>query len=94
MQCKVLDDLGINKEEMHHPVKHILIGKKDIVMIDFERCSFSEKVKNVTQFIQFITSTNLSKILNEKGIFFDKEKLRDVAKNYKEKREIKLEDIF
>jgi len=59
-QCYKIDKLGIDKFEMHHPLKHILIGKK-IVMIDFERCKFSEKPKNVTQFCQF-----LSQKLNKK----------------------------
>jgi len=49
----------VNKFEMHHPTKHILIkagkpSRKTVVMIDFERCRWTEKPKNVTQFVQFL----------------------------------------
>lgn len=57
-QCRILDKLKINKKEMHHPIKHILIYKKP-VMIDFERCYYAEKPKNVTQFCQFLRLNNL-----------------------------------
>lgn len=58
-QCHVLDKLHVNKFEMHHPTKHILItagkpSRKTVVMIDFERCRWTEKPKNVTQFVQFL----------------------------------------
>lgn len=58
-QCRVLDQLHITKFEMHHPTKHILIkqgkpSRKTVVMIDFERCRWMEKPKNVTQFVQFL----------------------------------------
>ncbi len=52
-QCRVLDKLKINKLEMHHPLKHILIKKK-ITMIDFERCYETDYPKNVTQFINYL----------------------------------------
>src|SRR3989344_6722401 len=58
-QCRVLDKLHVNKFEMHHPTKHILIkagkpSRKTVIMIDFERCRWTEKPKNVTQFVQFL----------------------------------------
>lgn len=52
-QCYALDKLNYNKEEMQNPYKHVIIGKKT-VMIDFERCKKTMKVKNVTQFLQYI----------------------------------------
>lgn len=52
-QCYKMDKLGIDKFEMHHPLKHVLIGEK-VVMIDFERCKYSKHPKNVTQFCQFL----------------------------------------
>ena len=55
-QCRILDELKINKEEMHHPVKHVLIDKNKIGMIDFERCHYTEKSKNVTQFLDYLFS--------------------------------------
>ena len=32
-QCFVMDKLGINKLEMHHPVKHVLIKKNKKVLM-------------------------------------------------------------
>ena len=74
MQCRVLDKLKINKFEMNHQFKHILIGKK-VVMIDFERCSYSEKPKNVTQFAQS---------LDKLSIETNKSKMKKALKRYKE----------
>lgn len=59
-QCRTLDKLKINKKEMHHPIKHIIIDKKP-VMIDFERCYYTKKPKNVTQFCQFLLVKKLVK---------------------------------
>lgn len=73
-QCRLLDKLKVDKFEMHHPVKHILIGKK-VVMIDFERCKYSEKPKNVTGFCQFLVK-NYKKV--------DNLKLINLLKKYKE----------
>jgi len=58
-QCRVLDKMHVNKFEMHHPVKHIVIkpgkpSRKTVVMLDFERCRWTEKPKNVTQLTQFL----------------------------------------
>ena len=53
-QCKILDDLKINKEEMHHPYKNIIINKNKAYLIDFERCHFTSRVKNVNQFKDFL----------------------------------------
>jgi len=78
-QCRILDELQVNKLEMNHPTKHILIKKgkvsrKTIVMLDFERCKQTEKPKNVTQFCQYITKHNLK---------VDKKKLMQVLRDYK-----------
>ena len=81
-QMKTLDDLGITKEEMAHPQKHIIIAKKP-VLIDFERAHFALKPSNLTQFCQYLTSTNLSELLRGKNINIDKEKLIGLAKAYK-----------
>jgi putative serine/threonine protein kinase len=91
-QAHQLDILGINKLEMTNPYKHIIIrkkpGKKDrtlieAVMIDFERCRYSKKPKNVTQFVQFLVSANVERILQSKRIFLDKEKILAKARGYK-----------
>tara|TARA_Y100000310_G_scaffold340046_1_gene434582 strand:- start:201 stop:1418 length:1218 start_codon:yes stop_codon:yes gene_type:complete len=83
-QCYLLDRLGVNKEEMHHPFKHILIDKfGQPIMIDFERCNRTEKPKNVTQFIEFIS--RLKKELAKKRMIIDVEQLRKLAGEYKSK---------
>lgn len=58
-QCRTLDKLKINKKEMHHPLKHVLIDKKEITMIDFERCYKTEKPKNVTQFLDYLLTNKI-----------------------------------
>lgn len=85
-QCKLMDDIGIAKEEMHHPVKHVLITKSQKpVMIDFERMHRNRKRHNVTQFCQFIISGHLCRLLKTKGFVIDKKRIIILAKNYKQK---------
>ncbi|HLC71891.1 MAG TPA: HemK2/MTQ2 family protein methyltransferase [Candidatus Nanoarchaeia archaeon] len=82
-QCFVLDQLKINKEELHHPFKHIIITAHHYpVMLDFERCSETDKPKNVTQLLEFFC--RLEPLLKSKNIIFDKEIVRKMAKEYKE----------
>ena len=69
-QCRVLDMMGITKEEMHNPRKHIIIGKK-IVLIDFERTKKTDKPKNVTQCCQYFSRQ------------FNMPELRELARQYK-----------
>ncbi len=84
-QTFALDSLKINKEEMHRPLKHILIDKQgQVTMIDFERCYKTDKPKNTTQFCQFILSRQ--KELNAKGITISREELINAAKEYKNKQ--------
>ena len=73
-QCRVMDTLGVNKLEMHHPVKHILIRKGKPVMIDFERCKRTLKPKNVTQLCQFLVKI---------GFTVDRETLETLLRVYK-----------
>lgn len=65
LQCRILDQMHVNKLEMHHPVKHVLIRKgkitlKNVVMIDFERCKHTLQPKNVTQFCQYLLKLHWS----------------------------------
>lgn len=59
-QCKTLDELKINKEEMHNPIKNIIIKKNKPILIDFERCHFTSRPKNVNQFKQFTKKFNIA----------------------------------
>ncbi len=83
-QCRALDKMGISKKEMTRPYKHILMSCHGPVQIDFERATETEKPKNVTQLSQWLISGRLNETLKHKGIQFDKEKIRVLAKQYKE----------
>jgi len=76
-QCYSMDKLMVNKEEMHHPLKHVIVTNVgNPVLLDFERCSNTEKPKNVTQFIEFICRMD--------GITVKIDELRELAREYKE----------
>jgi HemK-related putative methylase len=78
-----MDKLGINKFEMHHPIKHILIENNNPVQIDFERARHTDQPKNVTQFCDFLISKDMTKLLANKKIKFDSDELINAAKDYK-----------
>ncbi len=82
-QCFILDQMKVNKEEMHNPLKHIIIDAKNMpVLIDFERCYETEKPHNVTQFVDFIGKRQ--KLLLKKGFAFGLKELREAAVKYKQ----------
>ena len=83
LQSYTLDKLKIDKEEMHHPLKHIIIDRKNPYLIDFERTNYSIHPKNVTQFCQFLMSSQLNSILRNKNMSIDKNRLIELAKVYK-----------
>ncbi|HIG96056.1 TPA: methyltransferase [Candidatus Woesearchaeota archaeon] len=80
-----LDKLHINKEEMHHPLKHILVQRKkrglEIVLLDFERARYEQKPHNVSQFCEFLCRARA--ILQKKGLQVSIQKLRSAAQRYK-----------
>ncbi len=53
-QCYNLDLLGINKQEMTRPMKHVIVKGNKTTLIDFERARKAEETHNVTQFCQFV----------------------------------------
>ena len=65
-QCRQMDILGINKLEMHHPVKHVIVKGRTVTLIDFERCYFTPRPKNVSQFSQFLCSERVRSLLSGK----------------------------
>lgn len=84
-QCFILDKTGVTKEEMHHPFKHIIIQQSmEPVLLDFERCSSSEKPQNVTQFVEAIC--RLHKELGKRKIVIEAAVWRSSARAYKELR--------
>jgi predicted Ser/Thr protein kinase len=86
-QCRRMDRIGMNKMEMTNPHKDIIIDEKDTalnpVIIDFERCRFAARPKNVTQFCQFLTKGNMRTKLEKNKIFLDKENILNLAEAYK-----------
>ncbi|MBI2576991.1 hypothetical protein HYV84_07290 [Candidatus Woesearchaeota archaeon] len=86
-QCYTLDKLGINKEEMSHPQKHIIIGRrtKRPVLIDFERCHYTEKPGNVTQFTSYLLSNLIHRLLKGIGLRFTRKGIISSAKAYHKK---------
>ena len=83
LQLYAMDVSKVNKLEMTNPYKHIIIRDDFPVMIDFERCIYTEKPKNITQFIQFLCSGKLINILSKKHIEINTSALLNLAKNYK-----------
>ncbi len=55
-----LDNIGLTKEEMHNPFKHILINgtgnNLKSSLVDFERSIITNRPKNITQFCQYLRS--------------------------------------
>jgi len=56
-QCFTMDLMGVNKEEMTHPHRHIIISRKAdrgwrCTFVDFEKCAHTKKPKNITQLCQ------------------------------------------
>lgn len=80
-QCRAMDLLGVNKEEMLRPRRHVIVRSGEPVMLDFERCRRTARPKNVTQFCQYLLST--SGALRKKGILLDGRELIGIAKKYK-----------
>ncbi|MGV8086097.1 MAG: methyltransferase [Candidatus Woesearchaeota archaeon] len=77
-QLYIMDTLKINKLELTNPYKHIIVRKHKPILIDFERCIYTNKPKNVTQFIQFLCSGYLKHLIHT-----DEVKFRLLAINYK-----------
>ena len=82
-QCRTMDRLKVNKEEMLRPHKHVIVSNGRPVMLDFERCRKTKNPKNVTQFCQYLISGRTSEALGKKGIAISKQKLVTASKKYK-----------
>lgn len=91
-QMLLLDKKGIVKQEMTHPHKHIIVRNHKPILIDFERCRYTEKPKNVNQFLQFLTSYKVAELLGKKGIILNKEKIDAIGKEYSKTK--KLPRVF
>lgn len=83
-QTYTMDRLKVDKEEMHMPFKHIIVGKDQVTLLDFERCHIVQKPKNTTQFCQFVSCGKIAPLLKTKHITVNETKLRSAAANYKQ----------
>ena len=83
-QCRALDELGVNKLEMTHPHKHILVRHGAPVFIDFDRARVAARPKNVTQVCQWLTGGELSKVLSDRGIMLPRDAMLAHARSYKQ----------
>lgn len=81
MQCHRMDMMGVDKEEMHHPFKHIIVKGKKATLIDFERANYSQSPKNVTQFLQYISSPKIGILSKNKAI--------EISREYKKSLDIR-----
>ncbi|MBI2134415.1 methyltransferase [Candidatus Woesearchaeota archaeon] len=79
-----MDKLKINKEEMSHPQKHIIISNKNRpVLLDFERAHHVKNPGNVTQFCDFLISKKIANMLKKGNIGINRVKMIKAAKKYK-----------
>ncbi|MBI4448556.1 methyltransferase [Candidatus Woesearchaeota archaeon] len=84
-QCRMLDTVGVSKEEMHHPVKHVLVSDARgvrVTLIDFERTHPDPHPKNVTQVCQFVNGMLRAHLLKV-GLEIDSATLLNLAKQYR-----------
>lgn len=57
-QARVLDTIGILKQELARPTKNIIVTEsKKVILLDFERSIFSERAGNVTQLAGYLAHT-------------------------------------
>lgn len=81
-QCFIMDNYKLAKEEMHRPIKHIIIKGTKPVMIDFERMHVVAKPHNVTQFVTFLTGAAMMQIYKSKKMKVNKNTLQRLAREY------------
>lgn len=84
-RCYLLDKLGIRKEEMIHPDRHIVVVNAKPYFIDFERAHFVGLNKNAGNLTQFVTYlTRVTNRCNSIDVSIPKiDGLIDVLKEYK-----------
>lgn len=70
--CYLLDRMGIQKEEMNHPDKHVIVSDR-VYFIDFERGRFKKNPSNLTQFCAY---------LEKRGVEMDRQLVSSYKKGY------------
>lgn len=91
-ECYKLDSSNIDHGELSSISKHVIVGKK-ITLIDFESSSTKRKVSNVTSATQAIfIGSGISKKVSRIYKIPPREKIIDVLRNYKDKKDRKSFD--
>ncbi|KAJ9462725.1 hypothetical protein DIPPA_10686 [Diplonema papillatum] len=88
LQCQRLDAAGIEKGEMTHPQRHVVVCPKlaALFLIDFDKGSHvpgSVVFRNVTQVAQYLSSSRIVGLLSAHGVAVDISAVRAAAKEYK-----------
>ncbi len=66
-QLRLLDIQKLQKEELTNPYKHILITEnQQVYQIDFERMTYTQNPKNITQFFQYILKKKILPHISQK----------------------------
>lgn len=95
LKARKFDVLGINKTEWTNPYKDVIVQRGKPVLIDFERCRWSETPQNVNQLLQFLMRNDLKPVLKKAGIKAGMKEIVLLGRKYKEKYEEKrFEDIM
>lgn len=93
-QCYALDDRGLQRPELSRPHKDILVKGQKAVIIDFERCSFSEDHTNVLHFTECLLRKRYASMLGVSGRTKKKKSLRSQLRSYKKSgRRETFEDV-
>jgi len=80
--CFLLDKMGIQKEEMNRPYRHIIVQGERVVFIDWERAHEKKNPSNLTQFIEYLYKNK--EILERKGFILpEREEMIKLMKEYK-----------
>ena len=85
-QCGRLDAAGVNKQEMTHPERHIVVapGAAGLTLLDFERSTTAgSKPCNVTQVCQWLCCPQVTALLTTHGGQVDVTRARQLAGAYK-----------
>eukprot|EP01065_Artemidia_motanka_P036389 TRINITY_DN44312_c0_g1_i1.p1 TRINITY_DN44312_c0_g1~~TRINITY_DN44312_c0_g1_i1.p1 ORF type:complete len:283 (+),score=31.59 TRINITY_DN44312_c0_g1_i1:64-912(+) len=83
-QCRRLDAVGLAKEEMTHPQRHVIItGPDRMILIDFDRANVCAQVRNVPQVCSYLSGRRLLQLLSRSNVSVDVATLRNAAAEYK-----------
>jgi putative serine/threonine protein kinase len=83
MQCHRLDRARIDHRELSDASKHVIVTQGGPVIIDFGSAGFSSRPKNLTSFINYISSKELEKVRRDLGLgWVERQTLRRYKETY------------